>query len=1005
LKYRPLEELASVLREQKHIPYASLMPWRVRSILLVSSLYDSFTFQEDGHLTEMLFAEYVDLNLRFVPVIRRVSTAEEAIERVGAEQFDLVITMPRVGEMDVFAFGAAVKSAHPDLPVVLLAYDTRELALLREREEQAAAGWASIDRMFVWQGDARLFLAIIKWAEDRANAVHDALMAGVKSIILIEDSVRFYSAYLPLLYTEIVKQTQALMAEGVNRMQKLMRMRARAKILLASTYEEGEAIFSKHREHVLGVIVDARFPRGGVTSGSAGVEFTRMVKASDPEIPVLMQSSEPDNAAVAAAVGADFIDKSSPTLLAEVRDFLQDSLGFGDFVFRDPAGGVIATAKDLRSLVQRLKTVPDVSLLYHACRNDFSTWLMARTEFDLAKTLRPVRCEEFSSAQELRQFLLEQLTHQREVARAGLVAEFSSDSFDTDQGFTRIGSGSLGGKGRGLAFFHSLANTYDIEHHLPGTRIFIPPSAVLATDIFDRFMEESRLLARVLGEASDDEVRRHFLNARLPKPATEALRAFLAQVDYPLAVRSSSLLEDASHQPFAGIYDTFMLPNSHPDLEVRLAELSRAIRLVYASTYCADSKSYIESTPNRLEEEKMAVVIQQVVGRRHGNYLYPDVAGVARSYDYYPMADMRAEDGVASVALGLGRTVVEGGRCVRFSPHQPQRLYQFASVHDYFENSQPAFYALDLALMQTAELEAEAGAERHLDAHLVQLDLATALRHGTLNAVGSVYSPDNDRVYEGVHRTGTKLVTMAGVLSGSYYDLPRALAFLLDVGKSGFSCHVEIEFALNLRPSSEGPHELAFLQIRPLVFGSAAREMDLSDIDPARTVCVSGSALGHGRFESIRDIVYVRPDAFDRARTPAVATEVGVFNGQLRAEDRPYLLIGPGRWGSADPWLGIPVTWAQISGARCIVETEMADIQVAPSQGSHFFQNITAFGLGYFTIRRDDPRSRLDQTWLDVQPARAESRHVRHLRFETPLEVIVDGRSGTGVVVRPGERS
>jgi DNA-binding NarL/FixJ family response regulator len=1004
LKYRPLEDLAGVLREQKRIPYASLMAWRVRSILLVSSLYDSFTFQEDGHLTEMLFAEYIDLNLRFVPVIRRVSTAEEAIERVAAEQFDLVITMPRVGEMDVFAFGAAVKLSHPTLPVVLLAYDTRELALLREREAQVPTGEARIDRMFVWQGDARIFLAIIKWAEDRVNAAHDALTAGVKSIILVEDSVRFYSAYLPLLYTEIVKQTQALMAEGVNRMQRLMRMRARAKILLASTFEEGEAIFREHSDHVLGVIVDARFPKDGVTAGEAGIEFIRMVKAADPEIPVLMQSSEPDNAEVAAALGAAFIDKSSPTLLAEVRDFLTDSLGFGDFVFRNPDGGIITTAKDLRSLVGRLRTVPEASLLYHASRNDFSTWLMARTEFDLAKTLRPVRCEEFGSAEDLRQFLLGQLSHHREVARAGLVAEFSSDSFDTEQGFTRIGSGSLGGKGRGLAFFHSLANSYDIEQHLPGTRIFIPPSAVLATDIFDRFMEESRLLAGALGETSDEEVRRAFLSARLPKAASDALRIFLAQVDYPLAVRSSSLLEDASHQPFAGIYDTFMLPNNHPDLEVRLAELSRAIRLVYGSTYYADSKSYIESTPNRLEEEKMAVVIQQIVGRRHGDYLYPDIAGVARSFDYYPMPDMHAEDGVASVALGLGRTVVNGGRCVRFSPHQPRRLYQFANVHDYIENSQPSFFALDLAYSQALATVTEGEHEPYRDAHLVQLDLETALRHGTLDAVGSVYSPDNDRVYEGVHRAGTKLVTMAGVLSGSHFDLPRALVFLLEVGKSGLSCHVEIEFALNLRRPTEGPHELGFLQIRPLVFGSAAREMDLSGVDPARAICVSGGALGHGRLEGIHDIVYVRPEAFDRALTRDVAGEVGTFNGRLRNEGRPYLLIGPGRWGSADHWLGIPVGWAQISGARCIVETEMADIQVTPSQGSHFFQNITAFGIGYFTIRRTDPRSRLDQAWLDAQPAQAESAHVRHLHFETPLDVIVDGRSGIGVVMRPGAR-
>ncbi len=990
-----MEEVAGRLLEQRRIPFSALMPWRVRNILLVSSLYDSFTFQEDGNLNEMLFAEYLELNLRYAPVISRVSTAEEAIEKVRDDPPDLVITMPRVGEMDVFEFGAAVKKMEPALPVVLLAYDTRELALLRARE-----GHARVDRIFVWQGDGRIFLAIIKWAEDRANAVHDARTAGVKSILLIEDSVRFYSAFLPMLYTQIVKQTQALMAEGVNRMQKLLRMRARAKILLVSTFEDGAAILDQHRGHILGVIVDARFPKGGQTDPRAGYDFVRLVRAADPNIPVLMQSSDAENAERAAELGAAFINKQSPTLLAEVRDFLEESLGFGDFVFRRSDGSIIGSAKDLRHLVDRLRTIPEDSLLYHASRNDFSTWLMARTEFDLAKALRPVRSDEFDTPEELRQYLLSRLRRYRDISRAGLVAEFSDDSFDPHDSFTRIGSGSLGGKGRGLAFIHSLTKTYDIEKHIPKTRIFVPPSAVIATGIFDRFMEQGRLYNLVLGETTDEQVRRAFLAAELPKEATEALRTFLTQVRYPLAVRSSSLLEDSSHQPFAGIYDTFMLPNNHPDLDVRLAALARAIRLVYASTYYADSKSYIESTPNRLEEEKMAVIIQQVVGRRHGDYLYPDVAGVARSYDYYPMAEMRAEDGVASVALGLGRMVVDGGRCVRFSPEHPRRLYQFASARDYLDNSQREFYALDLALLREPE---DGALERcEADAHLIKLDLEQAHEHGTLEAVGSIYSPQNDAVYEGTYRQGVKLVSMAGVLSGSYFDLPAALKFLLEVGKSGFSCHVEIEFALNLHPEKDEPHEFAFLQIRPLVFGTATEEMDLSGVDPTAAICVSGGALGHGRLEGIRDLLFVRPDAFDRSKTTAVAAEVGAFNGRLQQEGRPYVLIGPGRWGSADHWLGIPVTWSQISGARCIVETEMADIQVVPSQGTHFFQNITAFGIGYYTVRAEDPRGRLDQEWLEAQDPFAQSEHVSHLRFAEPLDVVVDGRSNVGVVMKPG---
>lgn len=987
MKYRTLEEIAGRL-EQKRIPFSALMPWRVRSILLVSSLYDSFTFQEDGNLTEMLFSEYLELNLRYAPVITRVSTAQEAIAEVRAGTPDLVITMPRVGEMDVFEFGRAVREIAPDLPMVLLAYDTRELPMLKARESLSG-----VDRIFVWQGDARLFLGIIKWAEDRMNAEHDAETAGVKSIILIEDSVRFYSAYLPLLYTEIVGQTQALMAEGVNRMQKLLRMRARPKILLATSYEEGEKIFRRCREHVLGVIVDARFPKGGRTDPAAGIDFVRMVKESDPTIPVLMQSSEAANEAVASSIGVAFIDKTSQTLLHKVRDFLQTSLGFGDFVFQRPDGTQITTARDLRGLVERLKVIPEESLLHHAGRNDFSTWLMARTEFDLAKALRPMKAEEFPTPSALRDFLLSALSVYRDRSRAGLVAEFSSESFDAECGFTRIGSGSLGGKGRGLAFINSMLNVFDIERHIPGVRIFVPPSAVVATGIFDRFMEDTGLASLVLGECTDEEVRNAFLSVRLPEEAVEALRAFLSRVKYPLAVRSSSLLEDSSHQPFAGIYQTYMLPNNHEDPEVRLKDLCRAIQLVYASTYCADSKSYIESTPNRLEEEKMAVVIQPVVGRQHGSYVYPDLAGVMRSYDYYPMTGMQSEDGVASVALGLGRTVVDGGRCVRFSPARPQVLYQFSSTSDYLENAQREFYALDLS---------RSGDQP--DANLALLDLEQASAHETLAPVASVYSPENDTVYEGAFRPGVKLVTMAGVLAGQYFPLPEVLKFLMEVGKSGLSCHVEIEFAVNLHGSGEGPHEFAFLQIRPLVFGSEARELDLTGVDPAGAICISQVALGHGYLEGISDLVYVRSDTFDRSKTVEIAGEVGAMNGRLKKDGRPYLLIGPGRWGSADHWLGIPVSWAQISGVRCIVEAEMEDIQVTPSQGTHFFQNITSFGIGYFTISGQDSSAFLDRTWLDARSAESETRHVRHLRFPEPLEIFVDGRSGTGVIMKPGSR-
>jgi len=993
VRIRSLEEIIGRPRE-KRVSFSTLMPRRVRTILIVSSLYDSFTFQEDGDLNEMLVSEYLELNLSSAPAVERVSTAEEAIARVSADPPDLLVSMLRVGGMDVLDFSRRVKEIAPGLPVVLLAYDTRELALIQAREERAA-----VDRIFVWQGDARLFLAMIKLGEDRANAKHDADAAGVKCILLVEDSVRFYSAYVPLLYTEIVKQTQALMAEGVNRMQRLVRMRARPKILLAVDFEEGAALVERYGPHILGVIVDARFPREGRLDAEAGERFAELVKRTDPSIPVLMQSSEGRSEAVARRVGAAFVDKNSETLLHELRAFLTRDLGFGDFVFRRPDGSLLTTAHDLRGLLERLKTIPDDSLLHHAARNDFSTWLMARTEFDLAKALRPRTVEEFGSAEALRGYLIEALESWRGRSTAGLVADFSTGAFDGGSAFVRLGPGSLGGKGRGLAFVHSLLDAYGIEGRLPGARIFVPPTLVVATGVFDRFMEESHLSALALQEADEGRIRDAFLAARIPEDVRGQLRTFLARATYPLAVRSSSLLEDSSHQPFAGIYQTFILPNRDPDPQTRLEELCRAIRLVYASTYSADAKSYIEATPNRLEEEKMAVVIQEVVGRRHGRYLYPDVAGVARSYNHYPIGAQKSEDGIASVALGLGRTVVAGGPCVRFSPAAPGSLYQFSSTADALESAQRRFLAVDLDAPAPGRTPDEVSDE----GNLVWLDLDRAAEHGTLAAVGSVYSPENDRIYEGIHRPGIRLVTLAGLLAGEPFRLAEALRLLMDVGKAGFSCDVEIEFALNLRGAAEGPHELAFLQVRPLVLGGAVEDLEILALDRRRAICVSGGALGHGLLEGVADIVYVRPESRDRARTREIADEVGEMNARLRAAGRPYALLGPGRWGTADRWLGIPVSWSQISAVRCIVEEEWPDIKVAPSQGTHFFQNITSFGIGYFTLDSGDPHACVDHAWLDGQPAAFESRHLRHLHFAKPLVVAVDGRRGLGVILKPGE--
>ncbi len=977
---------------RRPIPLHSLMPRRVRNILLVSSLYDLYTFEEDGRLTEVLFSEYLELNLRYAPNIERVSTAKEALDRVKTGGYDLVISMTRVGDMDIIEFGTAVKKIDPDIPIVLLAYHTRELQILQARSELPG-----IDRVFVWHGDVRIFLAIIKSIEDRLNVEHDATVAGVKCIILIEDSVDFYSSYLPMLYTELVTQTQGLMVDGLNRIQKLIRMRARPKILLATTYEEGLELYTRYKNDLLGIITDARIPRNGVLDPIAGIDFARMVRTELWDQAVLVQSSDPNAEELAKSVEAHYINKQSPTLLNDVRDFMRSNLGFGDFVFKLPDGTVVARADDIRSLTRAIADVPEESLVFHSNRNDFSTWLMARTEFDLAKALRPRRIDEFRSISHFRKYFRAVLDRHRKQTSAGVVAEFSKTTFDAESTFVRIGDGSLGGKGRGLAFVNSLLNMFRIEEHIPGVHIHVPSSTVVTTGIFDRFMEESGLMPLALGDAGDEEISKAFLAAPLPEEAVSTLRTLLSRVRYPLSIRSSSQLEDASYEPFAGVYKTFMIPNNQENIEIRLEELCNAIRLIYASTYYSASKEYFMSTPNRLEEEKMAVIIQQLVGRQHGDYLYPDIAGIARSYDFYPMEGMDSHDGVVQAVLGLGKTVVEGGRSVRFSPAHPRKSYQFSSTEDTLENAQREFLALDLTKPGPVEDSDDA-----FESSLVNLGLDIAEKHGTIHVLASTYSPENDAVYDGTSVKGVRLITLAGVLKQGVFPLAEVLSFLLKVGSAGFSCPVEIEFAVNLHKATEEPTEFGFLQIRPMVVSAETMELDLDDIDVHDALCITSSALGQGKVGDVRDVVYVRRDRFNRHETQAIAGEIEDLNRKLKSDNRPYLLIGPGRWGTADRFYGIPVKWAQISGVRCIVETDIEGISVAPSQGTHFFHNMTSFGIGYFTVNKNDPESSLNLDWLDSQPAATETEHVRHLQFEDPLWILMAGKTRHGAIMKPG---
>ncbi|MAH17678.1 MAG: histidine kinase [Euryarchaeota archaeon] len=963
----------------QHRRFENLMRYRIRDILLVSSPYDYFTLEEDGRLNELLLVDYQQLNLSYAPRITHAATGERALDLLKERPFDLVITMARVGEMAVHVFGRRTKEIQPGIPVVLLAYNTRELALFHEGD--------AIDRIFVWSGDARVLLAIIKLVEDLRNVDHDTRSGEVQVLILVEDSPRFYSLFLPQLYAELMKQTGSLMAGGLSLHHKLLRMRARAKILLATDMEQAQELHSRYAPFLLGVISDAGFPSEGSHDPQAGKKFVAQVQRESPDAAVMLQSSLPENRKVAAKLGVEFIDKADQSLLKGLRSFMRQSLGFGDFVFRLPDGKEVGRAQDITEMRKLLPDVPGESLRHHAARHGFSKWFRARTEFDLAASLRPHVVTEFTDNEQLRQFLLDALRAFEKQRRQAEVADYSSQALEAGSNFVRLGGGSLGGKGRSLAYFHALLPRLDLAE-FGDIEVSIPRTAVVGTKVFDEFLESNELGELAYSDTSeldDDALAEAFLEARFPESIYDDLKTFVGQVEYPLAVRSSSLLEDSQHQPFAGVYETYMLSNNHPDQKQRLQHLCDAIKLVYASTFYRASKAYIAATPNRIEEEKMAVVIQEVVGLPHGDAYYPTFAGVARSRNFYPLGDAAPEDGVVAVALGLGKAVVEGEKMFRFSPAHPRQQFQFASTEDYLRSSQRQFWALDLSKQQERPTRAA-------EASLVQLDLSRAEMDRQLHPIGSVYSAENHAIYDGLARAGVRLVTFAGVTKQAQFPLSGLTQLFLEQAEQGMGGPVEIEFAAIIAP---GVRRYAFLQARPLVWEPLDVEVDLESVEGA--LCTPSQALGNGVIEELRDIVYIHPDRLDRAETRAAAKAVEKLNRKLARAGRPYLLIGPGRWGSSDPWLGIPVNWAQISGARTIIECQLADLPVEPSQGTHFFQNIVSFSVGYLTA----PRGGIDWKWLEAQKPAAKDGAVRHLKLKQPLQVLLDGRAGRGAVL-PG---
>ena len=969
-------------------PFANLMNKRIYNVLLIATKYDSFMLEDDGRVDEQIFNEYTSLSLRYPPRFTQVTTEEEALNELKNRNFELIICMPNMDNRDIFAAASEIKVHYPNIPIVVLTPFSKEVSKRIANEDLSA-----IDYVFSWLGNSELLLAIIKLIEDKMNAPDDTASVGVQIILLVEDSIRFYSSALPHLYKFVLEQSQMFAKEALNDHQRTLRMRGRPKIKLARNYEEAVRIFDQYRDNMLGIISDMSFMHNGVKDPYAGYKFGQYVRKTGLIIPFVLESSEASNHVYAKELNASFIDKNSKSYPQDLKKKIMQRFGFGDFVILNPhTKEEIMRIKDLKDLQKKVFQIPDDSLVYHLSRNHFSRFFYSRAMFPPAEVLKHVDVSDYKDMDEARELIFDLIVQYRRMKNTGVVAVYQKDRFDEYSNFARIGDGSLGGKGRGLAFIGAMVKRYP-KLESDNFAVNIPKTVVICTDIFDEFMETNELYPVALGDADDETILRYFLRASLPSRLIEDLMAFFDVVKSPIAVRSSSLLEDSHYQPFAGIYSTYMVPKIEEKYDM-LRTVSDAIKAVYASVFYKDSKAYMTATSNLIDQEKMAIVLQEVVGSRYNDHFYPTMSGVARSLNFYPIGNEKAEDGIANIALGLGKYIVDGGQTLRFSPRHPHSILQMSTMDFALRETQTRFYALDLKNMAEAFSVDDAF-------NLVKLGLKEADAEGSLKYIVSTYDPYDQIIRDGYYPGGRKILSFVNILQHDVFPLADTLDQILRIGQQEMGRPVEIEFAVNMDPSDHTRATFYLLQIRPIVDNKEIMDEDLSLVKNEETILSSTSVLGHGIVGDVQDIIYVKTGAFNSSNNQLIAYEIEKMNRSFTDQEKGYVLVGPGRWGSSDSWLGIPVKWPHISNARVIVECGLENYRVDPSQGTHFFQNLTSFGVGYFTVNPFKGDGWFDEAFLNAQPAVEETEYLRHVRFDAPITIKMDGKKSLGVVLKP----